>query len=389
MPDFRETVEELEAADASPQRLFGGDGVRIRNRRRGQQYSRNLLEAARFLETIYAGRRPMYHLQEALSTSDFPTLFGDILDRQLLGAYREVQPVWQNYIKRGTVPDFRLVQRRAVDGLEGRLPELDELEEYPQGQLEESADTYKVRKYGKRIDLSWETIVNDDLDALRTLPDRLARGARRTEQYAATQLYVGAAGPRSTLYSVGNGNIITGNPALSVDGLQKGLDLLASMRDVDGEPILMDFVHLVIPPALQVTAENILQATLFRISQTVAGQANSQTEVRNWLQNRLRLWVDPYIPYVAQTNANTSWFLFADPNNGRAFGELGFLRGYEDPGLWQKDPDSVRVGGGGDPEPVSFDTDSRAYKVRHVLGSGLLTSTGGAKATAASNGSGV
>ncbi len=255
MPDFRETVETIEAADASVSNLFGGDGVRIRTGiRRSPEYMRNLVEAARFMETIYAGRRPIHHLREALSTSDFPILFGDILDRQLLGAYREIPPVWQNYIRRGTVPDFRTVQRRAVDGLEGRIPEVDELEEYPQGALEESQDTYKVRKYGKRIDLSWEAIVNDDLDALRNLPDRLARGARRTEQYAATQLYVGAAGPSGTLYTVGNDNVITGNPALSVDGLQKGLDKLASMKDVDGEPILMDFVHLVVPPALQVTA---------------------------------------------------------------------------------------------------------------------------------------
>lgn len=386
MPEFRETVEDIEAQEASVQRLFGGDGVRIRNRRRTREYHRHLVEAARFTREVYDGTRPLSHLQEALSTSDFPLLFGDVLDRQLLGAYREIAPVWQNYLRRSVVPDFRLVTRLAVDGAEGRLDEIDELEEYKQAALSESRDQFKVRKYGKRLDLSWETFVNDDLDAFRNAPERLARGARRTEQFLATQLYVGAAGPNASLYDVSN--TITGNPPLTVDNLQKGLDFLNSMVDNDGEPIDMEYVHLVVPPALEVTANNILQATLYRVSQTIAGQANSQMEVANWLSNRLRLHVDRYITFVAATNKNTSWFLFADPNAGRPAAEVGFLRGFEDPALYERLPDMRRVGGGGEAEE-SFGDDSRAWKVRHVVGGGRLTSTGGRKATVASNGSGV
>lgn len=386
--EFQETVEEIRAQEASISRLFGGDGVRVRNRRRSPEYMRQLVEAADFLAQVNEGSRPLYHLREAMSTSDFPTLFADVLDRQLLGAYREIPPVWQNYIRRSTVPDFRKVQRRALDGAEGRLPELDELEEYPEGQLEESQDEYRVRKYGKRLDLSWEALVNDDLDAFRNAPERLARGARRTEQYAATLLYVDANGPHADLYSIANGNIIPGSPALSVDGLTTGLQTLNEMVDNDGEPILMEFVNLVVPPALEVTANMILQATVFRISGELAGGGSDSTlETRNWLQNRLRLYVDPYIPHVADGDAGKeSWFLMADPNSGRAFGELGFLRGYEDPALYERVPDARRVGGGDVPE--SFSDDSRAWKVRHVIGSGRLITTGGAKATVASDGSG-
>jgi len=217
MPEWKETVENIKAEEASVQRLFGGDGVRVRtNRRRTPKYVRQLREAADFIGEVTDGSRPMYHLKEALSTSDFPVLFADILDRQLVGAYSELQPVWRAYIKSTTVPDFRLVERTSLDGAEGRLPEVDELEEYPEAQLQEARDRYKVRKYGRRIDLSWEALVNDDLDAFRRSPDRLARGARRTEQYFATTMYVDAGGPRSDIYTSGNGNIIAGNPELSV-----------------------------------------------------------------------------------------------------------------------------------------------------------------------------
>jgi len=156
---------------------------------------------------------------------------------------------------------------------------------------------------------------------------------------------------------------------------------------VDGEPIVLDQVHLVVPPALQVRAESILQATLFRMTTTAGGNA-SEMETRNWLQNRLQVHVDPYIPYVATgPERNSSWFLFADPNSGRAFAEIGFLRGYETPALYERVPNARRVGGGGE-AMESFEDDSVAWRIRHVLGGGTLLNTGGAKATAASDGSG-
>lgn len=386
--EWQETVEEVQREEADVRKLFEGDGVRVRTgRRRTPKYMKQLKEAANFVADVVDGGRPLHHLKEAMSTSDFPLLFADILDRQLLGSYQELQPVWRSYIKTATVPDFRLVERMAIDGAEGRLPEVDELEEYPEAELQEARDRYKVRKYGRRIDLSWEALVNDDLDAFRRSPDRLARGARRTEQHFATTMYVDEDGPRADLYTVDNNNIIPGNPELSVDGITTGLEHLATFTDVDGEPILLDQVHLVVPPALEVRAESILQATLFRM-QTSAGGNASEMETRNWLQNRLQLHVDPYIPYVAQGAVrNSAWFLFADPNSGRSFAEIGFLRGYETPALYERIPNARRVGGGGE-AMESFEDDSVAWRIRHVLGGGLLLSTGGAKATAASDGSG-
>jgi hypothetical protein len=381
MPEFKETVEEVRQEEASIRKLFGGDN-RVRDRRRTPEYANHLVEAADFIYEVEKGRRPMYHLQEAMTTSDFPLLFADILDRQMLAAYREVQPVWQNYIRRSVVPDFRNVKRLAVDGAEGRLPEVDEREEYPEGELIETKDEYHVRKYGKRLDLSWEAMVNDDLDAFRRNPERLARGARRTEQFLATQLYVDEDGPHADLYTGGFDNIVPGNPALTLEGITAGLQTLNEQRDPDGEPIMLDFVHLVVPPALQVTAESILNAALLRLD--IAG---GQMETNNWLRNRLRLWVDPYIPFVATgPEGQSSWFLFADPNSGRSFAEMGFLRGYEDPALYERDSDARLIGGGAVPE--SFSDDSIAWRVRHVVGGGQLLATGGAQATAASDGSG-
>lgn len=394
MPTFTDSVELIGAEEASIHRLFEGD-TRVRGRHQDSQYMRSLVEAAKFVKAIADGSRPFHHLREAMTTSDFPLLFADILDRQLLANYTATTPMWRSYARRGTVTDFRAVKRFAVDGAEGRLKTVGEREEYPETALSESSDTYSVAKYGRRVDLSWEALVNDDLDAFRSIPDRLSRAAIRTEDYFATALWVDTNGPHASLYSAGNKNIVNAtnagagftavNPPLSINALQQAMVVLSNMKDADGEPIVIESFELVVPPALEVVAQNILNGTVIRTT-AKGGDTAGELEVANWMRHKVHLTVAPYIPVIATTNGNTMWALFANPNTGRPALEVGFLRGYETPALFERVPDSRRVGGGEAME--SFADDSRAWKVRHVLGGTRLTTTGGAKATVASNGSG-
>lgn len=391
MPLFAETLETIQAAEADSRRLFGGDGTRIRGVERGPRYDEYLVEAAELIRDVLDGRRPMYHLQEALSTSDFPLLFGDILDRQLLAAYREVPEVYRAYAKVGTVPDFRLVSRHAIDGAEGQLEKVPELAPYPAAELSEARDQYRVDKWGRRLHLSWESIVSDDLDGFRALPERLARGARRSVQRFVTSLYVDSTGPHASLYDAAFANVVTGNPALSIPALQTALSILAAQVDEDGEPIIIETVTLVVPPALEVTARNILEGLTIELAEA-GGTANQKLTANNWMKAKFKLVVDHYIPIIASSaNGNTSWFLFADPNDGRPALEVGFLRGHAEPALFMKRSDAQRVGGtaGPDGEMASFDNDATEYKVRHVYGGTRLTATGGAKATVASEGDGT
>lgn len=387
MPDFLETIETIRAEEASIGRLFNtADGTPIRGRRNDPAYTGMLTEAATLVADVLDGRRPVHYLTEALTTSDFPMLFGDILDRQLLAGYRETPQVWNQYAKRGSVRDFRTVKRFFVDGGEGRLTGVAERSPYPAGKVDEGKYQYSVSKFGKRFPISWETLINDDLDALKDAPARMARSARRTEEYFATDLFFGASGPDTTFFASGNNNIVTSNPALSIAALQTAFTILAAQRDTDGEPILIDAAVLVIPPALEVVAQNILQATTLRVTAAAAGGATGQElEVANWMRNKLKLAVNPYIPIIATTNGNTSWMLVADPSSGRPAAEVGFLRGHEEPELFMKSPNATRVGSGAaDVMNGDFDTDSVDYKVRHVLGGTLMDP----KMAVASNGSG-
>ncbi len=391
MSDLLELIDTIQAEEASVRRLFGGEGTSHATRRdnRNPGYLTDLAEAASLVNDVIAGRRPMHYLQEAMTTSDFPLLFGDILDRQLLGAYRAWEPVWQAFARRSTVRDFRPSKRFAVDGAEGQLEVVPEDSPYPGAKVSATADQLTVKKYGRRLPFSWETFVNDDLDALRDAPQRLGRGAQRTVQRFVTGLYVDSSGPHASLYNAPFGNVVTGNPVLSIEALQTAMTTLASQTDSDGEPIFFDSVTLVVPPALEVTALNIVNGLQIDIN-NAGGTANQRIRAQNWMRNRVQVVVDPYIPAIATSNGNTSWFLFGNPTDGRPALEVGFLRGHEEPALFMKRPDASSGSGsaGPDGDVADFDTDTIQYKVRAVFGGARLINTGGEKSTVASNGSG-
>lgn len=378
--DVLPDVSTWRAQDA-PENIYAGEGTNMSARARKARttanpvYATRLLEAGRLVARVMSGNKyAALQFAEAMTTSDFPQLFGDIIDRQMLAAYISMPVSWDQYAKRGRVRDFRSVKRFRMDGGGAVLDTVKERAEYPEAALTDDVYTYAVAKKGRRIGLSWEALVNDDLDAFGAIPTILGQAARRTEEKFATSLYTDSTGPDSTFYSVGNANIVTSNPVLSITALQTAFTVISAQKDTDNNPIYIDMVTLVVPPALEVVARNILNATeILAATGGGDGTGNDQLRVTNWMRNKVQLVVDPWAPIVNTTNGNTAWYLFASPNSGRPAMEVGFLIGHEQPELFQKAPNTLRIGGGtADPLDGDFDTDSVDWKVRHTVGGVLM-----------------
>lgn len=392
-----EMVEQLRSDEMVAERIFSrrDDGVRIRGRRvdpNAEAFLSNLLA-----EAMDGSRRARYILEETMTTSDFPNLFGAILDRQVYGAYQLTPQTYANYVNVGQVRDFRTAERYVVNGGQGLLTTVKEMSPYPERSVSDAKYTIAAAKYGAKAAFSWESMINDDLNMLADMPTRLANAARNTEEWLATSLFVDASGPHASMFTSGNKNIVTSNPPLSISALQTAFTVLAAQTDADGNPIVITAVRLVVPPALQVVARNILNATQLQITDVAGGGKPANTTaspvgeqrliVDNWMRNNVGLDVNAFIPYIATTaNGNASWFLFADVAGGqRPALTLAKLRGHEAPELFMRDPDAIRVGGGNvDPMQGSFDHDAIEYKLRHVLAGARID----AKMAVSSNGSG-
>lgn len=346
-------------------------------------------ECARLFADVYEGRRPTWHLQEAMTTSDFPLLFGDLLYRQLLGNYTPWPVTYPGYFRIMDLNDFRNMNLYTIDGGQGILPPVAQSAPYPEVKFVEGRYQISVAKYGQRYGITFEMVINDDLNAFQQRPLMMATACRRSEEYLATQQMCDVNGPHAAFFTAGNKNIITSNPALSLPALQTAFKVIAAQKDKDGQPIMLDMVNLVVTPNDEVTARNILGASQLRINDATGGASAGQfMYVNNWMNARVTLHVNPYIPIIASAATANPWFLISnakDMTQRPAF-MFGFMRGRRNPQLMMKDPNQQALGGGDmDIREGNFDNDTIDYKVRHIFGA----AQGDPIMAASSNGTGA
>lgn len=339
-----------------------------------ENYDTKLKETLDLLSNArgYAPHRHEFMLREVLTTSDFPYLFGDVLDRKMLAAYKAVDPVWKAFVRMGTVPRIYPQTggyRFGITGGDQHLEEVAEKGEYLASERDEARYPVSVKKYGRQFDISWEALVNDDLGALKDTPERFARAAIRTEHRLVSGVYVADGVAGTGLYTAAQGNV--GALALTIANLENTCEAMAAFTDANGEPIMNRAKYLVVGPGLEFTARQILtSATKAWVNDAVAAAVPMPT-ANVVSQYGLQLIIDPYLPIFAPA-AVLSWFLFADPSDIAAM-ECDYLTGHERPEICMKASDKVSIGGGEiGPMTGDFATDNVFYRVRDVFGCNRL-----------------
>jgi hypothetical protein len=329
----------------------------------------------------YRPSKRRYLIEEggAETTSDFPILFGTVLDRQLYAKYKLQNPAWRSYVRTGTQRDFRANNIIGVFGLQGALSKVPELSEYKAGALTEGRVANQVFKYGKVFPISWEAIINDDLGAFSDVAERLANAALQTEYREATKLFAAASGPSTAVFGTAitaiDGVVVNnkGTTALSATSLFDTTVLMAQQLDVDGNPIMVDGYTLVVPPQKQRAAlEAVSPAALIAVGLSSTSAKERQTSMNVTASLNIDIVVNPFLPIIDTTTGTTAWYLFAKLSNGAAI-QMNFLTGRESPEIVMKASDKVAIGGGSvSPMEGSFSQDSMLWRVRHILGGNTI-----------------
>ena len=354
--------------------------------RRPEGYEMRLKDTVDLLTNAkgLAPHRHQFMLREALTTSDFPYLFGDVLDRQVLASYKAVDPVWKAFVRSSTVPRIYPQvggYRFAMTGGDQFLAAVGEKGEYLASDRDETRYSVYVRKYGRQFDISWEALINDDMGALKDTPERFARAAVRTEHRLVTGLFAHDSGGAAThaasgqLFSTAAGETNEIAALLTIANLENAVEAMAAFLDVNGEPIMNRAKYLVVPPSLEMTARQILtSATKMWVELGGAGGPLPYPTANVISQYGLTLVVDPYLPVMDPVAANglTAWYLFADPRDIAAI-EVDYLVGHERPEICMKASDKVSISGGSiSPMDGDFATDNVFYRVRDVFGANRL-----------------
>jgi hypothetical protein len=335
-------------------------------------YEQRLTEAVKLISGEGLSRSARaYKIEEAFKTSDFPVLTGDYINRAMIAHYQsipdQVDGVWTT-LKKVAKPrvfnDMRPVHTLRVNGMDDLLAEVAEDAAYTSvATPDETHYTYTPKKYGKTVPLSWEAILNDDIGGFSDVPARMARGAKNTEEKFLASLLFDATGPKEAFFGHASGANAVSVLPLTVENLKTAIGGM-SKYVANGQPLYNRPRYLVVGPALEMKAREILNSTTYVTGSDILIPGQSMIPSLG-----IQLIVSPWIPILATTGtySETCWALFADPTYVPGV-ELGSLRGFTNPTLFMKATNQVALSGMVDSSSGSFESDAIEYKVKSVFG---------------------
>lgn len=247
------------------------------------------------------------------STSDFPLILGNTIDRALRTSYDEAVQTWQPLGQQRNVNDFRARTTVAL-GDAAAFEKVLEGGEYKYGSLPEEGSTLQVAKYGKIIAFTWEALINDDLGAFDRVPAALAQAARQTESNIVWGLILG--NPLwidgLAIYSTQHGNIAASGGPINVATLAAARAAMRKQKGINGT----NYINIT-PKYLVVGPDKELEAYQYTSANYVPVTNGTINPVQN---TTLQVIVEPRIQgnewYLVGDGADTFEYAYLEGENG-------------------------------------------------------------------------
>ena len=327
----------------------------------GRQYrGMSLLEIGReFLEASGINTRGMDRMKLAgemlhfrqggmQGTSDFSSLFANVANKRLRGAYDENPGTYALWARQApNAPDFKNITVAQMSGAPDLL-QTNEHGEFKYGKMTDGAEQYAVLTYGRIVSISRQAIVNDDLRTFERLVTSFGSSSRRLENRTVyAQLTANAAlADGGTLFNAtaqtttgGHANLASGSTsALQISSLISGRTGMRLQKGLTSEELSIAPSFLIVPASLEQTAYQLTSKDF------VPAKQSDVNEFRIGGRTSLETIVEP----ILDSNSATAWYLAAG-NSQIDTVEYCYLDGAEGPII--------------DSEP-GFETDGISYKCR-------------------------
>jgi hypothetical protein len=269
------------------------------------------------------------------STSDFPLLFSNLAGKTLDAAYQEEPHTWKPLCRQRNLPDFKEANDLIVAGALTPEPLL-EGGEYKAGTLQEAQHTWKLATFARKVTVTRQAIINDDLSALERVPEMLGRGFRRLESNIIWELITGDAITSVDglpLFKAAHAN--SSSQTITTAGFNAARKAMRKQTDIAGNTINLTPSYMMVPTDLEATALQFLFPTGFAPAERTGGDGPVTAQTAG-----VQLIVEPRLDGSA-----TTWYLAASP--GAVEGIVyGYLAGEEGPTVTtteKRDPDGVEL----------------------------------------------
>ena len=276
------------------------------------------------------------------TTGSFANLLLDAASKTLRAAYEEAPYTWSLWARQAqSVEDFKNINRIQM----GESPNLEMIPEgapYPEGLVGDSKRSYKVEKFGKKFSVTWETVINDDLDAISRIPAMHGNAARRTQEKVVYDALLAnpTMADNVALFSASHasGSNITGTTpaAPGVTTLNEAFKLMALQKGLTSD------VYLNLSPSTLLVPVNYSASALELVNSQSYAQSNGNEGVVNIYGVNGKRPLQVVSSPLLDANSATNWYAIAD-NAQVDTVEITFLNGEESPVLeseWNKDNDT-------------------------------------------------
>jgi HK97 family phage prohead protease len=323
------------------------DGARDLLRTSVVDMARTMLSTRGERASWLGGESPAALVTRAMTTSDFPAILSNVLGKSMRNGFENEPASHVAWVRQSTVPDFK-TQSRAILGSAPGLLVVNEGGEYKDGPLTDDLATFAVTKYGRIVSLTWEALINDDLQAFARLPLALGQAARRAESdtiYGLFTVNANAGQPMQdaiNLFNAAHANLAASAAAFDAAALSAGRVLLRKQTAVGGGLLNIEPRYLIVPAERETEAEQLINRS------TMLKTASTEARPNDWI-SRLQLVVEPRLPAGG-------FFLAASPQQIDTV-ELAYLEDENGPVV--EDEQNFRI-------------DERRWKVRHVFGARFL-----------------
>ncbi len=280
---------------------------------------------------------PRAVLEAAFSTFSLPGILSNVANKFLLAGFESVEQAWRRIAATRSVKDFKQVTSyRLTGGFE--YEEVGPDGELKHAEVGEESFTNQARTYGRMFSLTRESLINDDMDALTAVPRRIGRGGALKLNKVFWTAFLDSA----SFFTAARKNYADGaETALSIDALTAAELLFLEQTDPDGNPLALMPKVLLVPPALNVAASQLMSS--LKLTEG-GGSSRSKVPTDNPHAGKFSVVMSTYLSNSAISgNSAKAWYLLADPAD-LAVIEVAFLNGKQTPTVEQADADFRTLG---------------------------------------------
>lgn len=255
------------------------------------------------------------------SSSDFGGILADVANKSLLKGWDNSPETFQQWTKKGTLPDFKVSHRAGLDGFKS-LREVRPGAEYKYATTSDRSEPIALATYGELFSIDRQAIINDDMSALTSIPQKMGAAASRTVGDLVYAVLLGnpKMGDGKAIFDAVHNNLM--KIALDIPGLSAGRKAMRMQKNGAGAVLNIPPRFLLVPVELEDKANQLIRSTSLPEAQN--------SGVFNPYNDALTVITEPRL----DAESLKAWYMLA--GQGEDTIEVAYLDGIETPYLEQQ-----------------------------------------------------